>query len=441
MQKIVAFIVFLITFVGLTNTLAFGPFDKYQNRDLSCPPVELTELMGQPGGIYKMKNGQLCAECGYFVKTAENKWSSALIVRACWVEDPAAEQFDCAWKDMKDPFRYMVSKDTQAYAEVVSYDRQRFGYSFRVLGDLFDQVKNLAISCPGKRAHEEEKRVATSGSPSTVARGKVIMTRGKDVMIQPDEGQPKATQGDTVKLSFSVGGEVISVGTWRVSTVKGDGTVEAKPVEPQGDPNIDMDAIIYVKSQELVKETAKKKKQVKDEQPAGVEDKKSQYEMACEKGDAAACTRLGLLYDTGEGVKQDYARALELYAKACDGGNAMGCYNQGLMYALGKGIKKDYRRAAELYQKGCAGGNAMGCTNLGILYRDGKGVNKDYNRAIELCEKGCKGGNSVGCANLGWMYYKGIGTAPDQTRARSLFEQACSMGNQWSCDKLKELSN
>ena len=42
----------------------------------------------------------------------------------------------------------------------------------------------------------------------------------------------------------------------------------------------------------------------------------------CQKGNAPACVLLGIMYDNGEGVKQDSFKAAELYRQACDGKDA-----------------------------------------------------------------------------------------------------------------------
>ena len=48
-------------------------------------------------------------------------------------------------------------------------------------------------------------------------------------------------------------------------------------------------------------------------------------EKACDGGDAVSCFLLGNTYYKGQGVRQDFHKAKELFGKACDGGNAMGC--------------------------------------------------------------------------------------------------------------------
>ena len=73
------------------------------------------------------------------------------------------------------------------------------------------------------------------------------MTRGDMITIRMDEKKRPAAKGDIAQLSYSVDGEVIPVGTWRVSTVKEDGMVEAEPVEIEGKPNIGMDAVLFAR--------------------------------------------------------------------------------------------------------------------------------------------------------------------------------------------------
>ena len=64
-----------------------------------------------------------------------------------------------------------------------------------------------------------------------------------------------------------------------------------------------------------------------------------------EQGDAIAQFNLGVMYDNGRGVTQDYARAIAWYKKAAEQGNASAQFNLGLMYAKGRGVPQDYVRA------------------------------------------------------------------------------------------------
>jgi len=70
-----------------------------------------------------------------------------------------------------------------------------------------------------------------------------------------------------------------------------------------------------------------------------------------EKGNAKAQFDLGLKYDTGEGVRQDYAEAAKWYRKAAEQGYAEAQFNLGTMYDEGRGVRQDYAEAAKWYRK------------------------------------------------------------------------------------------
>ena len=54
--------------------------------------------------------------------------------------------------------------------------------------------------------------------------------------------------------------------------------------------------------------------------------------VAAEQGHAEAQFNLGVMYDIGQGVKQDYFKAVEWYQKAAEQGLAYAQYNLGVMY-------------------------------------------------------------------------------------------------------------
>ncbi len=93
------------------------------------------------------------------------------------------------------------------------------------------------------------------------------------------------------------------------------------------------------------------------------------------------CANLGYLYYKGEGVKQDYKKANDLYKTACDGGDMWGCYNLGVLYTKGEGVKQDHKKASDLYKTACDGGLMRGCNSLGVLYENGWGVKQDKSKA------------------------------------------------------------
>jgi len=68
-------------------------------------------------------------------------------------------------------------------------------------------------------------------------------------------------------------------------------------------------------------------------------------------GQPLALRTLGILYENGEGVQKDYAKAREYYLKAVDKGDAQSCVYIGTHYDSGYGVSVDWRKAYEWYQR------------------------------------------------------------------------------------------
>ncbi len=70
---------------------------------------------------------------------------------------------------------------------------------------------------------------------------------------------------------------------------------------------------------------------------------------AAEQGNAGAQSNLGAMYQNGQGVPQDYAKALQWYRKAAEQGKASAQNNLGVMYSKGQGVPQDYVQAHMWY--------------------------------------------------------------------------------------------
>lgn len=64
--------------------------------------------------------------------------------------------------------------------------------------------------------------------------------------------------------------------------------------------------------------------------------------LLAERGDAKAQLCLGMAYQEGEGVSQDYKEALKWYRLSAEQGDATAQYNLGFMYVFGQGVPQDY---------------------------------------------------------------------------------------------------
>ena len=102
---------------------------------------------------------------------------------------------------------------------------------------------------------------------------------------------------------------------------------------------------------------------------------------AAEQGDADAQFNLGVAYENGEGVPQDYAEAVRWYRLAAEQDNASAQFNLGLMYSNGEGVPQDYAESARWYRLAAEQGEASSQQNLGFLYDTGRGVPQDHAEA------------------------------------------------------------
>ena len=111
------------------------------------------------------------------------------------------------------------------------------------------------------------------------------------------------------------------------------------------------------------------------------EDQKEEFneiKAKAEEGDAEAQFQLGLLYDTGRGVRQNPAKAIRWYRAAADQGHAAAQNNLGLLYDYGRGISQDAAEAMRWYRSAADQGFAVAQYNLGFMYANGRGLAQNY---------------------------------------------------------------
>jgi localization factor PodJL len=97
--------------------------------------------------------------------------------------------------------------------------------------------------------------------------------------------------------------------------------------------------------------------------------------QAAEKGQAVAQYRLGTLYERGQGVVADPAKAAHWYEMAANQGNRKAMHNLAVSYASGaNGGKKNMAEAARWFAKAAALGLSDSQFNLAVLYERGDGV-------------------------------------------------------------------
>ena len=98
----------------------------------------------------------------------------------------------------------------------------------------------------------------------------------------------------------------------------------------------------------------------------------------CRAGDAASCTRAGVLYTDARRPDADVEQAWTFLRLACTAGDATGCAELARLHVEDDGARRDVKLAAALAGAACDAGNSGGCTDLArlcterLLYPDGR---------------------------------------------------------------------
>ena len=172
-----------------------------------------------------------------------------------------------------------------------------------------------------------------------------------------------------------------------------------------------------------------------------------------EKGHTNAQHWLGLSYEKGLGVLQDYKEAAKWYQLTGEHtlvANAQ--YLLGLSYEKGEGVPQDYKEAFKwllksaeqkntkaqklirasyhkLHQEVAEQGDSYAQRFLGASYYLGLGVTQDYAEAAKWYKKAAEQGDSVSQIILGAMYEKGKGISKDFVEAYKWFSISGETGN------------
>lgn len=77
----------------------------------------------------------------------------------------------------------------------------------------------------------------------------------------------------------------------------------------------------------------------------------------------------------------DHAKELQLLRPLADEGHAIAQFNLGVMYDVGRGVAQDYAQAVHWYRLAAMQGHAAAQFNLGGMYAQGQGVPQDFVRA------------------------------------------------------------
>jgi TPR repeat protein len=152
------------------------------------------------------------------------------------------------------------------------------------------------------------------------------------------------------------------------------------------------------------------------------------FRSRAEQGDAIAQRRLGIMYEKGESVPQNYGEAAKWYRKAADQGDAVAQALLGNNYRTGRGVPQNYGEAVQWYRKAADQGFAQAQTTLGAQYVNGQGVTRNYGEAVKWFRLAADQDEANGQAQLGVMYEKGKGVPQNYGEAAKWYRKAAGRG-------------
>ena len=121
------------------------------------------------------------------------------------------------------------------------------------------------------------------------------------------------------------------------------------------------------------------------------------------RGDRDAALQLGLLYDTGKGVPQDFATAAQWYRQAADAGSAPAAFNLGALYDSGKYGARNAEAAYHWYSVAAGRGFARAAYLLGMMAEAGDGTAADPTTARKWYRQAAADGVPAARARLAAM--------------------------------------
>jgi TPR repeat protein len=123
--------------------------------------------------------------------------------------------------------------------------------------------------------------------------------------------------------------------------------------------------------------------------------------------------QLGLLYESGQGVQQDFAEAMRWYRKAAEQKEPHATCRIADLYRDGKGVERNLDEAAKWYQREANGTCRGAQVNLGLIFE----AQHNMPEALKWYRRAAEGGETSAQAKLGDILSDGFTVPSDYVEA------------------------
>ena len=163
------------------------------------------------------------------------------------------------------------------------------------------------------------------------------------------------------------------------------------------------------------------------------------YARAADLGDIDGQVYLGLLYEEGRGVAQNYLRAAQLFEQAAQQGDSEAQVLLADLYFDGLGVKKNYAAAFQWYLRAAEAGYADGQFSTGIMYELGEGTAQSYSTAAHWYRQAAVQGHSLAQQALGSLDLEGLGVERNIVEAFAWLSLASQAGDTEATNQIAQL--
>ncbi len=147
------------------------------------------------------------------------------------------------------------------------------------------------------------------------------------------------------------------------------------------------------------------------------------YGKGARKVDCGAMFNYARCLHHGLGTPQDRDEAFRVFEMvAALFGYIPAYFYVGLHYEYGWAVPQDYEKARRFYTYGAKNGETFCWTQLGGMYANGLGIPVDFRKAKHCYLKAANAGDDLGYYNLGWLYEHGDLGEPDLKTAVALYK-------------------
>lgn len=157
------------------------------------------------------------------------------------------------------------------------------------------------------------------------------------------------------------------------------------------------------------------------------------YFEACKNGNIEAAFALGTLFENGLGVEQDYENALKFYGIAAEQYHASALFNMGRFYQFGWGVPANYGMAHQHFLMAAERGQLM-CQFLvaQAFMRGVEGTQVDLEAGVSWMRRAAEAGLAEAQAQLGFYYLDGQGVEQNYEEALRWSLSAAEQEHAWA---------